>query len=508
MSALPDGWAACGIGDLVKQIEKGQPQSDFTYIDISSIDNKTKKILEPNLVEENKAPSRARQHLKQGDVLVSMTRPNLNAVAILDAQYPTPIASTGFDVLRADQPTNSWLFSHVRSKQFVDVMTEKVQGALYPAIKSADVRSYPISLPPAKEQKRIVAKLEKCETRIDATREALSDVPELLEHYRQSVLAAAFRGDLTSEWRTQHSDSEPAEQLLERLRDERRKRWEQAELEKYEAKDKAPPKKWKDRYKAPLPLTDDQLKELPNLPKGWCWASPQELASEDKYALSIGPFGSNLKTSDYRDSGMPLIFVRDIRAEFDKAKVTKYVTPKKGAELIAHQICGGDLLITKMGDPPGDISRYPIESPDAIITADCIKLRIHKAIGDPDFFKWAIRSSTVQKHIKSIAKGVAQQKVSLARFATTPIPVAPIKEQIELLQILATIEARMKAMESLASDATLTLDTLTQSLLAKAFRGELVPQDPNDEPASKLLERIAEERDETNAKPRKRAKNK
>jgi hypothetical protein len=146
MSGLPGGWANCGIGDLIKPIEKGQPQSDFTYIDISSIDNKTKKILEPNLVEESKAPSRARQHLEKGDVLVSMTRPNLNAVAILDTQYSTPIASTGFDVLRADHPTNNWLFFHVRSKQFVDVMTEKVQGALYPAIKSADIRDYKINL--------------------------------------------------------------------------------------------------------------------------------------------------------------------------------------------------------------------------------------------------------------------------------------------------------------------------------------------------------------------------
>lgn len=502
MSGLPEGWSIQSIDELCSLNPKYEPEAiepkEVSFIPMPAVSEISGSIVE-NRARPFTEVKKGYTHFENGDVIFAKITPCMeNGKAAIASNLINGIArgSTEFYVLRGKGAIDpKFLHRYLRQESFRKNARQNMTGAVgHARVPKNYLLSQELPLPPAKEQKRIVKKLETCEARIEAAREALSEVPQLLENYRQSVLAAAFRGDLTAKWRAQNPDAEPADQLLERLRHERRQRWEQAELEKYEAKGKAPPKDWKKKYKAPEPLTKAQIDELPELPEGWCWASPQELVSEEKYALSIGPFGSNLKKSDYQDSGMPLIFVRDIRTEFDEAKVTKYVTHEKGAELLAHQISGGDLVITKMGDPPGDISRYPIESPDAIITADCIKLRIHKEAGEPDFYKWAIRSSTVQKHIKSIAKGVAQQKVSLARFATTPIPVAPIGEQIELLRILETVENSMKFMEAAATNSAQTLDSLTQSLLAKAFRGELVPQDPNDEPASQLLERIAEKR--------------
>ena len=164
---------------------------------------------------------------------------------------------------------------------------------------------------------------------------------------------------------------------------------------------------------------------LPSLREGWAWATPIELASTDVHSLAIGPFGSNLKVSDYTEDGVPLVFVRNIRSAVFSGDGTKFVSVSKANELNAHSVDGGDILITKMGDPPGDACLYPVTSPRAIITADCVKFRLSHLGGDPRFFVYAINSPMVQPQIAAITKGVAQQKISLSRFSHIQLPVAP-----------------------------------------------------------------------------------
>jgi len=108
-------------------------------------------------------------------------------------------------------------------------------------------------------------------------------------------------------------------------------------------------------------------------PQRWQWISPDEIADNSPYSIGIGPFGSNLLRSDYREHGVRLIFVRDIvRAQFNETGA-RYVTREKAADLHQHVVEGGDVLITKMGDPPGDTALYPIGSTPAVITSDCMK---------------------------------------------------------------------------------------------------------------------------------------
>ena len=113
-----------------------------------------------------------------------------------------------------------------------------------------------------------MAKIEALQERSRRAQEALSEVAPLLEQFRQAVLTAAFRGDLTSDWRAAHPDIEPASELLRRICAERRRQWEQAELAKYEAKGQKPPKNWKEKYKEPGPV---DASSLPTLPNGWEW---------------------------------------------------------------------------------------------------------------------------------------------------------------------------------------------------------------------------------------------
>jgi type I restriction enzyme S subunit len=242
---------------------------------------------------------------------------------------------------------------------------------------------------------------------------------------------------------------------------------------------------------ADLGLQPINSAELPAPAAGWAWTTIEAVAADDRRALAIGPFGSNLKVSDYEDDGVPLVFVRNIRRR-DFRSDLKYVNPVKAAELIAHQVEHGDVLVTKMGDPPGDTAIYSSSVP-AIITADCIKITCGRAM-IPAFMALAISTGKTRQMLLGETRGVAQKKVSLGRFRGLPLPVPPLDEQA---RIVAEVERQMSFLEACerAVDVGLARSAgLRRSVLKAAFEGRLVPQDPADEPASVLLDQIRAER--------------
>jgi type I restriction enzyme S subunit len=222
------------------------------------------------------------------------------------------------------------------------------------------------------------------------------------------------------------------------------------------------------------PPTAPDLEGLPEPPAGWIWASPEQLANAAPYALGIGPFGSNLKVSDYKESGTPLIFVRNIRAE-DFGLSTKYVTEKKAEELAAHTAEGGDILITKMGEPPGDAALYPVGSPNAVITADCIKWRLAEDLRYPKFFVYAIRSRIVQQQIQNRTRGVAQKKISLERFRDLAIPLPPLPEQRRIVAEIEKQFTRLEAGVAALKRVQANLKRYRAAVLKAACEGKLVP---------------------------------
>ncbi|MBD1902696.1 restriction endonuclease subunit S [Trichocoleus sp. DQ-A3] len=351
----------------------------------------------------------------------------------------------------------------------------------------------PVRLPPLNEQSRIVAKLEKLLAKVDSCKERLDKIPAILKRFRQSVLSAACSGRLTADWRENNPDVEPASELLQRIQEKRQKHYEK-ECARAKAEGRRKPKKPK----------EFQLLETYNfdIPKSWALAYPEDICSSKDYSIGIGPFGSNLKVSDYINDGVPLIFVRHIRSGNFAGLEPKYVTPEKAQELLPHMVEPLDLLITKMGEPPGDCEIYPDDRPNGIITSDCLKFRIWETDLQRTFFKHCINSFIIKDQLGLITKGVAQQKISVERFKSILFPVPPFAEQQEIVNRVETLFKLADQIEQRYQKARGYVDQLTQSILAKAFRGELVPQDPNDEPASVLLERIRAER----AKPETEAK--
>ena len=187
------------IGRLVDPVVKWNPRKDgagtFTYIDISSIDQRTKAVAECAKVEAAEAPSRARQIVAAGDVLVSTVRPNLNAVAYVQPDLDGATASTGFCVLRPrrDELDGRYLYHWVQAAPFVGHLVRLATGASYPAVSDKIVKSTPLPLPPIEEQRRIAGVLDAAEALRAKRREALAKLDSL----KQAIFIDMF-GDPVS----------------------------------------------------------------------------------------------------------------------------------------------------------------------------------------------------------------------------------------------------------------------------------------------------------------------
>jgi len=349
-------------------------------------------------------------------------------------------------------------------------LNELDQSTAIPSLSRDIYSAIEVWLPPVNEQRHIVAAIEGLFGEIEAGEQELAAAKADLQRYRRAVLKAAVTGELTRDWREQNAPTETGADLLARILKERRARWEEAERTKFAAKGQTPKNDaWRSRYPEPaVPNTDD----LPELPEGWTWASPAQIAAYRRHSLAIGPFGSNLKVSDYTADGVPLVFVRHIRAKDFQGLNPQFVSQQKANELAAHSIVSGDVVITKMGDPPGDAAVYPRGAADAIITADCIKVRTHPDV-IAEYVELAINSPLGQTAFSKITKGVAQQKVTLEAFSSIALPIPPSEETRQIVDVVTSLEEALAEMRIATAGAENDSAHLRQSILNAAFSGKL-----------------------------------
>ena len=445
MKALPDNWATAPLGQFSGDCSQRVPgpRETFSYIDIASIDRDSKTIKSPQLLSGNDAPSRARKHVHMGDVLVSMTRPNLNAVAMISQGLDGEIASTGFDVLRASHIDPRWLFYIVRTTEFVEKMMDTVQGALYPAVRSKDIRSFEAPLAPRAEQKRIADKLDALLARVDASRERLDRIPVLLQRFRRSVLAAAITGKLTEDWR-QTEGVQAASSIVT-----------------YDGDDIEIPGHWQVA----------SLRTLANPARPLCYGVVQP--GIDK------------------EGGVPLVRVQDMEDGRILTKDLRTISDTVDAEYRRSRIKANDLLISVVGT----IGRIAIVPPglEANIARAIARVSCRETVNSRWIKAW-LSSDTLQWWMNRSSREVARKTLNLSELGDVTVALPPIDEQNEIVRRVEALFALVDRIEARYKIARAKVDQLTPALLAKAFCGELVPQDPNDEPASVLLERIRAER--------------
>ena len=347
-------------------------------------------------------------------------------------------------------------------------------------------------VPPLNEQRRIVAKIEELTARSRAAKQALDAIPTLLERFRQSVLAAAFRGDLTNQWRNQNSTAEPASELLKRIRQERRHRWEQGYLEKQKVKGKEPKNdRWKAKYKDWEPqgnrseVAAKGIREVrkESFPETWEVCYLGEVSE-------LQP-GYAFKSKWYQSEGIRLLRGTNIIPGGTRWEDTVCIEPERESEFVEYQLNPEDIVIAM--DRPLISSGLKVAQ---LSEADLPALLLQR-VGrfkrsrhiKPAFIYWYLNSVRFMNHIGVHATGTQLPHISKSDIETAPIPIPPLHEQDAIVDCLERVFSGYRTIVQATHDGHAQIARLNQSILAKAFRGELVPQDPTDEPASERITR-------------------
>lgn len=354
------------------------------------------------------------------------------------------------------------------------------------SISQSQIGRFPVVIAPRNEQARIVAKIEELFSDLDAGVAALERARANLKRYRAAVLKAAVEGKLTEEWRKAHPDVEPASKLLERILAERRKKWEEAQLAKYAAAGKTPPRGWKDKYSEP---TKPATAVLPDLPEGWCWATVEQCASFEPNAITDGPFGSNLKTAHYTDSGPRVIRLQNI-GDGDFVDEQAHISQTHFLSLQKHAVNAGDLVIALLGEELPRSCIVPAWVPPAIVKADCVRFKPNSELTQTEYLNAALNAQPTRELATLRIKGVGRPRLNLSSIREIALPLPPLEEQRQIAALVAERISNQEQTERELSKTVGRASNLRQAILKRAFEGKLVRQDPNDEPASVLLERI------------------
>lgn len=316
-----------------------------------------------------------------------------------------------------------------------------VSGSTRTKLTQAAMRRIAVRLAPRAEQQRIADKLDALLTRVAACRDRLDRVPAILKRFRQAVLLAATSGELTADWRA------------------------------------------------------DQGHSLEH----WMDTSVEQVS----IAVFDGPFGSHLKSSDYSDTGVRVVRLENIASlQFVEEKRT-YIPEEKFHQLSRHKLLADDILFSSFVDEEVRVCLLPESlSGRAINKADCFCIRVDRSKCDPLFLAMRLASRSTFAALDDAVHGATRPRINLGQLRSICFHLPPVDEQREVVRRARSLFDLAEAVEARYLAVRQRVDRLTPALLAKAFRGELVRQDPTEEPAAEVLRRVAKHRDAPSPNPR------
>ncbi len=512
---LPEGWKIVSISDMadVTKLAGFEFTKHFNYQEIGevrvvrglNIGDGIFKAENFKFIDRETSINLPRSQLKAGDLLITYVgTPGRVALLPNDGATYHLGPNVGKIVICNEIKDARYLLHFVRSPLGISSIQIISKAVTQSSLSMKQIRSILLPLPPLNEQRRIVEKIEALTARSRKARAVLDQIPALLDQFRQSVLAAAFRGDLTADWRAQNPDVETAEALLERIRKNILEEYDDAVVKAKQLGLKKPKKHGlistlKEEYEDMNHIVEDWQ----NLPDEWEAVKLNILF--DHGCLFDGPFGSNLKTKDYVDSGIRVIRLENVAPlHFIDDKKT-FITAEKYRELEKHTVNPGDLIFASFVSEGVRTCILPKLETLAIAKADCFCLRPDENLINKEYLALILSSPQFFFELKKISHGATRVRINTSQLRDSYIPLASPKEQMEIVARVLNVFSIIGQLQEDYLNNEKKIDQLDRSILAKAFRGELVPQDPNDEPAAVLLDRIRAEREQLGS-GKKRAK--
>ncbi|MGB9497827.1 MAG: restriction endonuclease subunit S [Dissulfuribacterales bacterium] len=348
-----------------------------------------------------------------------------------------------------------------------------------PGLNRNDLYNRHIPLPPIAEQKRIVAKVEQLLARVNVARERLAKVPEILKRFRQSVLAAACSGRLTADWRNENSNLEAAARLIKRIFTKRE--------EQFKEGVKKIPKK-----PARLRPRKVEVKDLPEIPEQWAWVYLPDLGY-----MSRGKSRHRPRNAPHLYGGpYPFIQTGDIARCGGRITSHQQTYSEEGLAQSRLWTVGTVCITIAANIASSAILTYPACFPDSVVG---VNPDVNLCL--PEYLEFFIR--TAQADLDQFAPATAQKNINVAILNDVVVPLPPFAEQQEIVRRVNSLFKLADAIDNRVEVASVRAEKLIQSILAKAFRGELVPNEAelarregrDYEPASVLLECIKAERE-------------
>lgn len=430
---LPVGWEWITLSDAADWGSGGTPSrknaeyfgGNIPWIKTGELGPRVLCQTEESITESGVANSSAKI-FPAGSIAVAMYGATIGKASILGIPAATNQACA-VACVNPDVAANDFLFHYLCSQRVEFANAGK--GGAQPNISQGLIKGWPFPLAPLNEQRRIADKLDTTLATVEACRQRLDGVAEILKRFRQAVLAAATSGELTREWREERG------------------------------------------------LSTDS----------WAQATIIEISDH----VFDGPFGSNLKSEDYTSEGFRVVRLENIsHLHFLEEKRT-FVSSAKFALLQKHVLFEDDILFSSFVDEEVRTCLLPsVLSGMAINKADCFCIRVNRNLCLPGFVVSVLSCRSTFKSLDGLVHGATRPRINLKQLKSLSIAFPPLQEQLELLRRQEQLFTLADQLEARLTTARKVVDRLTPALLAKSFRGELVPHDPGDEPASVLLERI------------------
>jgi type I restriction enzyme S subunit len=475
MAELPAGWATLPFGELntfrAASIDPASfPAETFELYSVPAFGSRIPESVRGALIGSSK------QVVSPADVLICKINPRINRVwLVAEKGSARQIASSEWIGFRVPGQCPQYYRHYYSSPAFRDQICADLTGVGGSLTRAQPKRvdDFLVPVAPRSEQQRIADKLDTVLARLDACRDRLDRVAPLLKRFRQSVLAAATSGRLTEDWRQLHETIESGRHVVAR---------DAAAKAKLLVDDASLAKK-----KSTANAEVDAAFSF-HLPPSWVFTSWGRLSEWITYGFT--------RPMPAAAVGRKLVTAKDVHpfelrlgsCGFTTEAAFNALSPK-------DQPRRGDLLITK----DGTIGRAALVMSDEsfCINQSVAVVWLRSTSMNRRFLELVANVDYTQRFVLEKAKGMAIQHLSITDFAQCPIPVPPIVEQEEIVRRVETLFAFADRLEARLAQAQTAIDRLTPSLLAKAFRGELVPQDPADEPAAELLKRLAQSRPTT-----------
>ena len=500
--AIPETWVLATVGDVCSQPQYGYTTKAADTGDLRLL--RTSDITSGRISWEtvpycSDNPADWEKYIvKDGDILVS--RAGSVGVSYLVTKPPKAVFAS---YLIRFKPfiDRQFLAYFLQSPNYWVAIADEKLGIAVPNVNATKLKSITLPIPPAAEQCRIVAKIEELFSELDKGVESLKTALAQLKVYRQALLKHAFEGKLTAQWREENKDKlEKPDQLLARIKQEREARYEQ-QLQEWTAavgtweeggkrgKRPAMPKPAND----PSPIGKEDRDCLLDLPDGWAWVRLAQI-------FSISPQNGVYKPASEYGSGTQIIRIDD----FYGGQLTRRTGFKKlrlsNEEIEKYKVQNSDLIINRVNSIEylGKCALVDSLTENTVFESNIMKCCVIEDMISKAYVAAYLASHEGRNRLCENAKhAVNQASINQTDVGNTLVPITSMEEQLLIVQ---KIEQKLSQTDALISQIEGHLkkaEALRQSILKRAFAGQLVAQDPSDEPASILLDRIRTEREQT-----------